>query len=190
MANRVVLGKRGSDYGLFISRNGLDVSNTSLTTPLSFNADAANSLIVQSYGQGVLVPNQPSNASFTYGGVTYTANDIDITHNLGYIPAFAVRWCRYPEISSGVATAVWSPQYVESLRLEQGDGDEEEENDEEFTATGGLTAFGTTTKLELTNEYYDSDENTATSLNSNGSTVIFYSYVIFHTENFKNGESL
>ena len=57
MSNRVILGKRGSsDFGLYVSRDGVDVASTSSTTPLSFNADAANGLMVHSYGQGVLVP--------------------------------------------------------------------------------------------------------------------------------------
>ena len=35
MANRVLLGKRGtSDFGLYVSRNAVDVADTTLTTPL------------------------------------------------------------------------------------------------------------------------------------------------------------
>ena len=50
MANRVILGKRGgaNDFGLYISRDGVNVADSTSTTPLSFNADAANSLIVHS----------------------------------------------------------------------------------------------------------------------------------------------
>ena len=34
MANRVLVGKRGSDDGLFISQKGVDVTDTSSTSPL------------------------------------------------------------------------------------------------------------------------------------------------------------
>ena len=91
MANRVLLGKRGSDHGLFVSRSGVDVTDTSVTTPLSFDTNASASLLVHSFGQGVLVPVDPANASYSLGGVTYTADTIEITHGLGYQPAFAVR---------------------------------------------------------------------------------------------------
>lgn len=196
MANRVILGKRGgaNDFGLYISRDGVNVADSTSTTPLSFNADAANSLIVHSYGQGVLVPYEPANASFTYGGVTYTASDIEINHGLGFKPAYAVRWCTYPDISSGVATRVWNPSYRERVDFENCE-EEEEGNEEcdEFTRSGGVLTYmqgSSPFKIEISNEYYDSDENTTTSINSNGSAVVFYSYVIFNTEDFKNGESL
>ena len=33
-------------------------------------------------------------------------------HGLGYNPLFAVRWCTSSQISSGVATKVYSPSYA------------------------------------------------------------------------------
>ena len=106
MVNRVILGKRGtSDYGLYISRNNVDVADSTSTTPLSFNADAANGLMVHSYGQGLVLPlySLPggSSGSFTFGGVSYTASDITITTGLNYDPAYAVRFCRVSDLSSG-----------------------------------------------------------------------------------------
>ena len=35
MANRVLVGKRGSDFGLFVSKSGVDVTDSTSTTPLS-----------------------------------------------------------------------------------------------------------------------------------------------------------
>lgn len=196
MANRVILGKRGgsSDYGLYVSRDGVNVADSTSTTPLSFNADAANSLMVHSYGQGVLVPIEPTNASFAYGGVTYTAHDIEITHGLGFRPAYAVRWCRYPDISSGVATQVWSPSYRERIDFENCEEEEDgQEECDEYTRAGGIFAYANSNspyKINIENMYFDDDEFTTTSIHSNGSSVVFYSYVIFNTEDFKNGESL
>ena len=194
MANRVILGKRGgaNDFGLYVSRDGGNVADSTSTTPLSFNADAANSLMVHSYGQGVLVPIEPTNASFTFGGITYTAHDTEISHGLGFRPAFAVRWCTFPDISSGVATRVWSPSYHEVVNFENCE-EEEDDNEvcDEFTSSGGVFAYAKSQspyKIEIENAYFDSDEVTPTSINS--SSVVFYSYVIFNTEDFKNGESL
>ena len=192
MANRVIVGKRGSDYGLFVSKSGVDVTASSSTTPLSFDSNAANGLNVHSYGQGILVPDAPANASYSFGGVTYTADQATITHNLGYTPAYAVRWCTATEISSGVATAVWSPSTIELVHIETTNEGDEEEESESYEEFGGLSVYAPNTNtLKLSNYFGASDITASTSsINSNGSAVIFYSYVIFHTENFLNGESL
>ena len=106
MANRVLLGKKGtSDFGLFVSRSGDDVLNT--TNPLSFDSRAPTSLTVSSFGQGILVPNNLTNSfggslSYTFEGTTYTSSatsgETSITHNLGYVPAYAIRWCTGAEM--------------------------------------------------------------------------------------------
>ena len=106
MANRVLLGKKGtSDFGLFVSRSGDDVLTT--TNPLSFDSRAPTSLTVSSFGQGILVPNNLTNTfgsslSYTFEGTTYTSSatsgETSITHNLGYVPAYAIRWCTGAEM--------------------------------------------------------------------------------------------
>ena len=100
MANRVLLGKRGtSDFGLFVSRSGDDVTTT--TNPLFFDSRSPTSLTVHSFGQGILVPQGLTNSngsalSNNFDGQTYTSavgsGDATITHNLGYVPAYAIRW--------------------------------------------------------------------------------------------------
>ena len=56
MANRVLLGERGSDDGLFVSQNGVDVTDTSSTTPLAFDSRAVRGLVVHAKGEGSLAP--------------------------------------------------------------------------------------------------------------------------------------
>lgn len=114
MANRVLLGKRGtSDFGLFVSRSGDDVLTT--TNPLSFDSRAPTSLTVHSYGQGVLVPSGLTNnfgtaLSYTFEGTTYTSSatsgETSITHNLGYVPAYAIRWNTGAEMGFRVPSAL------------------------------------------------------------------------------------
>tara|TARA_S200002703_G_scaffold100611_1_gene86961 strand:- start:619 stop:1206 length:588 start_codon:yes stop_codon:yes gene_type:complete len=195
MANRVILGKRGtSDYGLYISRDGVNVADSTSTTPLSFNADAANGLMVQSYGQGLLLPlySLPGGASgsFTFGGVSYTASDITITTGLNYDPAYAVRFCRVSDLSSGVATKVWSPHwygYEETECVEEMDDGYCEEEDTKFYG-GGLSAYLQSNNLIMENNLEQDDGNEPNTYNND--TVLCYSYVIFHCENFRNGASL
>lgn len=195
MANRVLLGKRGtSDYGLYISRDSVNVADSTSTTPLSFNSEAANGLMVHSYGQGLLLPlyNLPggSSGSYTFGGVTYTSSDITITTGLNYDPAYAVRFCRVSDLSSGVATQVWSPHWFqyESIECveELDDGSCEEEESAQYG--GGLSAYLSNNNLIMENNLEQDDGNEPNSYTTE--TVLCYSYVIFHTPNFRNGASL
>lgn len=206
MANRVLLGKRGStDYGLFVSRAGQDVTNSN--QPLGFDSRAAESLIVHSVSQGILVPNVQTSSgtqiSFTYNNVTYNQHTTTITHNLGYVPCFAVRWCTFNQISSGLATETYPPFSYNldfGARVEEG----EEEGDEvEFPGLGaysGLQVSSTTNNtIVLHNsvgQYHDDDfnPNAGTGHMSAGSVSTharyFWSCIIFTAENFLNGDSL
>ena len=192
MANRVLVGKRGSEFGLFVSRSGVDVTDTSLTTPLSFDSRAATSLNVHSFGQGILTAfndgNGAAQQSITFGGVTYTSSTVTITHNLGFVPAFAVRWNRYSDLSSGLATKVYSP-FVTNRQEETTEGDDDEaETNPVSDADGGLDAVMSSTTLELENANRDY-HNINSSTTVGDSAAICYAYVIFKEENFINGAS-
>ena len=193
MANRVLLGKRGREHGVFVSKSGVDVTDSSSTTPLAFDSNAIASLLVHSFGQGVLVPEEPTNASHTFGGVTYTAHEVDIAHGLGYAPAFAARWCTADDISSGVAQRVWSPhffQITESGNSGGGGGGVPPlgPEPEDVSANSGMTAFADSTNITLKNKGSLGFNTTVSSFNQ--SAVYFYSYVIFSEENFLGGGSL
>tara|TARA_X000000950_G_C13914028_1_gene660157 strand:- start:3801 stop:4376 length:576 start_codon:yes stop_codon:yes gene_type:complete len=190
MANRVIVGKRGSDYGVFASRSGVDVTDTTLTTPLSFDSRAATSLNLHSFGQGIVVAfndgNGAAQQSITFGGVTYTSSSATITHNLGYIPAFAVRWNRYSDLSSGVAPKVYSPYYMNISEESQEDEDGETEQTED--RDGGCSADMGTSTLVIENnmrEYLNINSSTTVG----NSAAVCYAYVIFKEENFINGGS-
>ena len=205
MANRVLLGKRGStDYGLFVSRDNQDVLTS--TQPLGFDSRAAESLIVHSVSQGILVPDLVNTSGtqigFTFNSVFENQHTATITHNLGYVPCFAVRWCTYNQITSGLATETYPPfAYLidQSSRTEEG----EEEGDEvEFpgsSAESGLIVSSTTTNtivLKNTVRQHHDDDTTETAAGyMTGSSAFtdsryFWSCVIFTAENFLNGESL
>lgn len=76
MANRVLLGKRGSDYGLYVSRPGQDVTSTSSSLIFDSNS-AVKGFNVAARGQGIL--NAGATRTFSHGlgfrpfvEVTYT----------------------------------------------------------------------------------------------------------------------
>tara|TARA_Y100001937_G_scaffold39192_1_gene55746 strand:- start:2228 stop:2818 length:591 start_codon:yes stop_codon:yes gene_type:complete len=196
MANRVLLGKRGSDFGLSVSRSGVDVTNTSLTTPLSFDTNASASLLVHSFGEGALVPTDPANASYSIGGVTYTASSIEISHGLGYKPAFAVRWCTPRELDgNNRATKVWTPFFQLTTDVVSEEDEEAGTDEEIYEGFMGLTARvlnSSPFKIEINNEMGAGE--TISSLATSGTdafgAICLYSYVIFTEPNFTNGESL
>ena len=195
MANRVLLGKRGSEHGVFVSKSGVDVTDSTSTTPLSFDSNAIASLLVHSFGQGILVPEEPANASYSFGGVTYTAHEIDIAHGLGYAPAFAARWCTADDISSGVAQRVWSPHFFQRIDPAPTGGGGGGDNNppagpdaSDIGAESGMTAFADSTNLTLKNKSSLGINTTVTDFED--SAVYFYSYVIFSEENFLGGGSL
>ena len=74
MANRAILGARGSDKGIFVSQNAVDVTTGS--GALAWDSRAVANLNVFSYGQGILAAEQEN---FTYGGTTYTNDEVTIT---------------------------------------------------------------------------------------------------------------
>ena len=79
MANRVLLGKRGSEHGVFVSKSGVDVTDSTSTTPLSFDSNAASSLIVHAYGECLLPAlNDTTSQNFTrtWNGVTYNSSGV------------------------------------------------------------------------------------------------------------------
>lgn len=190
MAKRVLVGKRGNDFGVFVSKSGVDVTNSSSTTPLAFDSNAIASLLVHSFGQGILVPEEPANASFTFGGVTYTAHEVDIAHGLGYTPAFAARWCTADDISSGVAQRVWTPHFFQITEEDTsgGGGQPLGPDAEDVSAESGMTAFADSTNITLKNRGSLGLNTSVSSFNQ--SAVYFYSYVIFSEENFLGGGSL
>lgn len=96
MARRIVLGKRGNDYGLFVSKAGADAASTS-TDGLIFDSNAAFTPSIVTYGQGFL------QATTTFRSGTpkeeYDSGDagtVRITHGLSYAPQVFMRWT-YPE---------------------------------------------------------------------------------------------
>jgi len=198
MANRVLVGSRGSDDGLFVSRSGQNVITSD--EPLGFDSRAVESLIVHSFGQYILVPqvqHRTTGAQLSYsdGANTYTQHEHTITHNLGYTPAYAVRFCTLNEISSGVATSSYSPFTYASGAVEYQEDDEESGDEITFPEASGTVGIEisnvTTNSFKLTNvgrRTFDDVVGKATSLGND--SIYLYSYVIFTADNFLNNGSL
>ena len=181
--NRVMIGNRAAGgYGLYVSRPGDDVLTT--TNPLAFDSRSACTLTVHSYGQGIAQNN----------------NQINITHLMGYAPAFAVRWCSSNQIYRGFGQSTYTPNYWEgsdNTDYNCGDaGDEDEDECEESTSfimQGLLAHMGTEAngfRLELEPYIGGTDDNEGNSTVTHGGRDIYWSYVIFKEPNFTEGVSL
>jgi|TARA_Y100000114_G_scaffold153616_1_gene173920 hypothetical protein len=193
MANRVLLGKRGSDFGLFISQNTVDVTDTSVTTPLAFDSRAVRGIAIHAKGEGSLAPNSGNNASAIDIPTTAT-----ITHNLGYIPLYTVRWCYASNLSSGVATKMFTPSY---RRFEDGNfdfADDEEESDWREIQTGGVSTGASTSTITINNHEYGysvevGNDDAGSAPNEEFGTnkqTIYYAYIIFKAKDFTGGLGL
>ena len=200
MANRVLLGTRGSDKGLFVSRSGQNVLTSN--EPLGFDSRSAETLQVHSYGQGILVPqvqhiSTGAQLTYTFNSVTYSTVETTISYpTFGYVPAFAVRFTHGNNLQNGFAHSSFSCFRYKTGNEEYTEEDQEEEGDEvtvvETSASSGLQIKDvTTSSFKLRNvaeRTHDDQVGKASSLNPN--SVYFYSYVIFINENFTNNQSL
>lgn len=193
MANRVLIGARGSDDGLFISQNGVDVTDTSSTTPLAFDSRAVRGLVVHAKGEGSLAPFSPNTSAGPDNPTTAT-----ISHGLGYIPLYVVRWCYASDLIGGVAQRMYTPsahRYEESY---EESGDFEEFSDwAEFTNAGVLTSASTSSITIENHEFGFSIEvgdDTASlapdeEFGTNKQTI-YYAYIIFKAKDFTGGLGL
>lgn len=92
MAKRVLLGKKGSDYGLFISKPGVDVTTTSSPKDLLFNSGAtttaSGATSERSFRSGVIVTDTTV-TTMTSGAVTNLPSTLGSDNNY-YIPAYQI----------------------------------------------------------------------------------------------------
>jgi len=119
MANRVLIGKRGNEYGLFISKPGVDVTSTTATGGLAFDSNVVESPRVVGYGQGILSPRTTGDQTFDGAKAIYTASpsashNVRITHGLSYAPLIFVRWSYEGDLSSSKAARTYNVGHVSS----------------------------------------------------------------------------
>jgi len=152
MARRLLLGKAGSDYGLFVSKSGTDVINDSGTLAngddLLFDSRVGiGSLPLKFHGEGTL--GLPSTRSHALTSDTFAT----ITHNLGFKPFVIVQWCFSTDVSSGVATKMYPAMHFYW---------EEDDEDTEFgtntqvferESVGGVWFEVSTTTLKIYNNF-------------------------------------
>ena len=92
MAKRIVLGKKGSDYGLFVSKPGVDVTTTSAPKDLLFNSGAtttaSGATSERSFRSGVIVTDTTF-TTLTKGAVKELPSTLGSDNNY-YIPAYQI----------------------------------------------------------------------------------------------------
>lgn len=186
MVARVICGKRGSEFGLFISQKDVDVTNTSLTTSLSFDSRSVRGYVISAKGEGSLAA--PT------GVDEYASTTATISHGLGYTPLYAVRWCRPANLTSGVATTMYTPNDRHSLDVSVEMEGEEANIWAEYSGEG-VGCSVTTSNLVITN-YCSGDSleveegNGPAEYTNAGNSVIYYAYVIFKGKDTTGGVGL
>jgi len=208
MGNRVLIGNRGGTYGFFVSNDTQNVISSS--NALGFDSRASESLIVHSFSEGVLVPEVTNSSgtqltrtnTFVSPNQTINQHTATITHNLGYIPAFAIRWSTHDDIdSNGKATVTYPPFSYYGESPERIEEDQFSEGDEitypGVYAQSGLAITATTTSaITIKNTAGSQGDNSdgfqveCTDDAVENEAFYYWSCLIFTAENFLNGESL
>ena len=160
MANRVLIGDRATGGEGFYVSKSGDNVLTT-TNSLQYDSRMAASLIVHSYGQAI------------QGVGTQT-----VTHNLGYKPLFAVRWGDAANLTAGKLTKVWSP--VKAMDYFEG-----YYGDPYMGLEWGITTTIGTTSLAIENH-----TSTVGDISSVAMRDVYLAWVIFHQEDFTNGQGL
>ena len=95
MAKRVLLGKKGSEYGLYISKPGVDVTTTTSAKDLLFNSGATTTVTgsspttsEKSFRSGVIV--NDTTLTTLSAGATKTLPSTLGSDNNYYIPAYQI----------------------------------------------------------------------------------------------------
>ena len=185
MVGRVMIGKRGSDYGLFISQKDVEVTNTALATSLAFDSRSVRGLAISAKGEGSLAA--PT------GIDEYASTQTTISHGLGYSPLFAVRWCKPADLSSGVATTMYTPNDYHSLDVDD-DGEEEPSIWAVYEGQGVAASIDTsnlTIKNYCSGSSLECEEGDCPTEYTNvGNSIIYYAYIIFKAKDTTGGVGL
>ena len=184
MAKRILLGKAGSDYGLFVSKAGIDVVNNSnvLTSSENLLFDSRvgiGSLPLKFHGQGTI------SAPAVVGIPASTT----ITHSLNYKPLVIVQWCFSTDVSNGIATKMYPAMYFnffeDDFNSDYGINEEEYES----RLYGGVGFQVTTTTLVIKNyfsggtkEYIVTGQGASQEIENISPLAINYAFLIFDVE--------
>ena len=195
MANRVLLGNNGSEYGLFVSQK--DDNVVSPSKQLSFDSRSFGGLPVHAFGEGTI---DAPNTTASDLGVKATRSTSALGYsNLGFTPLFALRWCYPSDITSGKAVRVYTPSiFLSQEEVADFDGSTEEETIYTETKQAGAGAVAGASSIVITNYHsgksvvveQDDAGLAPTEETGTGKIAIKYAYVVFGVEDFTGGTGL
>jgi len=184
MAKRILLGKAGSDYGLFVSKAGIDVVNNSnvLTSSENLLFDSRvgiGSLPLKFHGQGTI------SAPAVVGIPASTT----ITHSLNYKPLVIVQWCFSTDVSNGIATKMYPAMYFNFFEDDYNSDYGISEEEYESRLYGGVGFQVTTTTLVIKNyfsggtkEYTVTGQGASQEIENISPLAINYAFLVFDVE--------
>lgn len=203
MARKLLLGKAGSDYGLFVSKTELDSNGNPVTTDvvndsgvltsgenLIFDSRVGiGSLPLKYHGQGTLgLPSYRTNSltSDTFATITFP-DTAGVGLGLGYKPYVIVQWCFSTDVSNGVATKMYPAMHYYYIETDE---DTEYGNNVlvfERESKGGVWFEVTNTALKIYNNFAgEYAEETLDNVLIESETIaplaINYAFLIFDVE--------
>ena len=187
MARRILLGKAGSDYGLFVSKENSDVlsdaGGLSDGSLLQFDSRVGiGSLPLKFHGQGQL--GRPSTISEGVTSDTFAT----ITHGLNYKPFVIVQWCFSTDISNGVATKMYpAMHYYWEIIDEETENQGENVTRFEKEIVGGVWYEVTDTTIKIYNNFageyaFEKLDGVIQEEGTEDPLIINYAFLIFDVE--------
>jgi len=192
MGRKLLLGKAGSDYGLFVSKTEI-VNGSAVTTDVVNDSgvltDGDNLLFDSRVGIGSLPLKFHGQGTISAPATVGTPATTTITHGLNYKPFVIVQWCFSTDVTSGVATKMYPAMryqfFEDDTSSDYGNSSEEYES----SFYGGVSFQVTTTTLVIKNhfsggrkEYIITGQGAAQEYEDISPLEIKYAFLIFDVE--------
>jgi len=192
MGRKLLLGKAGSDYGLFVSKTEI-VNGSAVTTDVVNDSgvltDGDNLLFDSRVGIGSLPLKFHGQGTISAPATVGTPATTTITHGLNYKPFVIVQWCFSTDVTSGVATKMYPAMryqfFEDDTSSDYGNSSEEYES----SFYGGVSFQVTTTTLVIKNhfsggrkEYIITGQGASQEYEDISPLEIKYAFLIFDVE--------
>ena len=156
MGRKLLLGKAGSDYGLFVSKTEI-VGGVSVTTDVVNDSGVLTSgdnlLFDSRVGVGSLPLKFHGQGTISAPALVGTPATTTITHGLNYKPFVIVQWCFSTDVTNGVATKMYPAMrysfFEDDYNSDYGNSEEEYES----RIYGGVSFQVTTTTVIIKNHF-------------------------------------
>ena len=189
MARKLLLGKAGSDYGLFVSKTDANGNTTDVVNDSGTLTSGENLLFDSRVGIGSLPLKFHGQGTISAPATVGTSATTTITHSLNYKPFVIVQWCFSTDVTNGVATKMYPAMRYQFFEDDYNSDYGINEEEYESRIYGGVTFQVTTTTVIIKNhfsggtkEYTVTGQGASQEIENISPLEIKYAFLIFDVE--------